>query len=141
MKCPKCGADCSVLETRSPNSYTTKRRYECERLHRFSTLEVLPSGVSTRDQKASVRAGVLAAAKWKRNEAIYEARMAGVPALQLAHRYHLTDARVRQIIDTIKTQRKQHDEPTNARVRAESAGGKSSSATLFNVWGRKGGAG
>ena len=45
MKCPLCGAWAIKLETRSnPVENTTRRRYECGNLYRFSTVErVVPS--------------------------------------------------------------------------------------------------
>ena len=45
MKCPLCGAWAIKLETRSnATQNTTRRRYECGNLHRFSSVErVVPT--------------------------------------------------------------------------------------------------
>lgn len=40
MKCPRCDTDAKVLDTREAADLTTRRRLECERGHRFSTVEV-----------------------------------------------------------------------------------------------------
>lgn len=39
MKCPACNAWTRVLETRARTDGTTRRRYECANLHRFTTEE------------------------------------------------------------------------------------------------------
>jgi transcriptional regulator NrdR family protein len=39
LKCPMCGAWSDVLETRTKEDNTKRRRYECGNLHRFTTLE------------------------------------------------------------------------------------------------------
>lgn len=41
MNCQRCGAWASVLETRVKSDKTTRRRYECANLHRFTTIEYL----------------------------------------------------------------------------------------------------
>lgn len=44
MKCPVCKAFSDVLETRKRMDNTTRRRYVCGNMHRFTTLElVVPS--------------------------------------------------------------------------------------------------
>lgn len=42
MKCPRCGADSHILDTRQAGSTTTHRRRECEGddTHRFVTVEI-----------------------------------------------------------------------------------------------------
>lgn len=39
MKCPECKAWATVKEARPRSDGTTRRRYECANLHKFSTLE------------------------------------------------------------------------------------------------------
>jgi transcriptional regulator NrdR family protein len=41
MKCPRCGTDGQVLETRVRPDGMRRRRYECAKQHRFSTLEFI----------------------------------------------------------------------------------------------------
>ena len=38
MICPKCGKNSKVLESRPNKDGSTKRRYECQNLHRFTTI-------------------------------------------------------------------------------------------------------
>jgi len=39
MNCPRCNAWADVLETRTREDNTKRRRYECANGHRFTTLE------------------------------------------------------------------------------------------------------
>ena len=39
MKCPRCNSWAQVLETRTKEDATVRRRYECGNLHRFTTIE------------------------------------------------------------------------------------------------------
>lgn len=39
MKCPRCNAWAEVLETRTKEDNTVRRRYQCANLHRFTTIE------------------------------------------------------------------------------------------------------
>ena len=41
MKCPVCKAYSDVLETRTRKDSTTRRRYVCGNMHRFTTVEVV----------------------------------------------------------------------------------------------------
>lgn len=133
MRCPRCGSECSVLETRTPNHYTTRRRYECEKAHRFTTFEVLPAGISKRDQQASVRACEKARALWERNEAIYETVRSGATTAQTAKAYEMTDARIRQIIVDINKERESHARKDDG-IYAPTDGRKLSPNALFSVW-------
>lgn len=38
MRCPECGSSCRTLETRSRPDGLKRRRYECKKGHRFTTL-------------------------------------------------------------------------------------------------------
>ena len=38
-KCPRCNVWADVLETRARPDGTTRRRYQCANLHRFTTIE------------------------------------------------------------------------------------------------------
>lgn len=56
MRCPDCGAWASVLETRSSPTLTTRRRYECANMHRFTTLEtVVPAKRKPRASRTGVK--------------------------------------------------------------------------------------
>ena len=49
MKCPRCDAWAEVLETRTKEDNTVRRRYECANLHRFTTIEfVRPESITRR---------------------------------------------------------------------------------------------
>jgi len=39
MICPKCGKNAKVLESRPNEDGSTRRRYECQTLHRFTTVD------------------------------------------------------------------------------------------------------
>jgi transcriptional regulator NrdR family protein len=41
MKCPLCKAYSDVLETRKRMDNTTRRRYVCGNMHRFTTIETI----------------------------------------------------------------------------------------------------
>ena len=41
MKCPICKAYSDVLETRKRMDNTTRRRYVCGNIHRFTTIEMI----------------------------------------------------------------------------------------------------
>lgn len=49
MKCPICGTWTEVLETRNNKNNTTRRRYECANLHRFTTTETVTRQEKTND--------------------------------------------------------------------------------------------
>ena len=52
MKCPVCETYTEVLETRTrPDGISTRRRYECANMHRFTTLEVVVPSNQTKDTK------------------------------------------------------------------------------------------
>lgn len=46
MNCPRCGAWTEVLETRTKQDNTKRRRYQCANLHRFTTIELINEKVS-----------------------------------------------------------------------------------------------
>ena len=41
MKCPNCKGYAKILETRKTKQNTIRRRYECGKEHRFTTLEAV----------------------------------------------------------------------------------------------------
>lgn len=94
MKCPRCGAWTEVAETRALDPLTTRRRRQCGNGHRFSTLEVLPPAVHSRDLAATIRAAAAAASRWARDRLI---RKDPRPASDIAREHRITEARVRQI--------------------------------------------
>lgn len=60
MKCPHCGADSRVLETRESNHFTLSRRRECERCReRFTTVEVHQVVYTTAKPRAKVYAATI----------------------------------------------------------------------------------
>lgn len=58
MKCPTCGAWTEVLETRTRQDGTVRRRYKCANLHRFSTEEHIcdPDATQPVQTSMSIRA-------------------------------------------------------------------------------------
>jgi len=46
MKCPRCNAWADVLETRTKEDNTKRRRYECGNGHRFTTFEYVAPDTS-----------------------------------------------------------------------------------------------
>ena len=46
MKCPRCGTDGEVLDTRVRPDGSRRRRYVCAKKHRFSTLEQIAAPVA-----------------------------------------------------------------------------------------------
>lgn len=52
MKCPRCSAWSDVLETRTRQDNTKRRRYECANGHRFSTVELISEELPS-EQKRS----------------------------------------------------------------------------------------
>lgn len=64
MKCPKCGADSSVLESRVFEYETLRRRRECRSGHRFTTVEIYREIYGSARQRASVYAKSMA--RWRK---------------------------------------------------------------------------
>lgn len=52
MKCPRCGADSTVKETRSWENETMYRRRECFNGHRFTTVEIYREVYGSAKQRA-----------------------------------------------------------------------------------------
>lgn len=65
MKCPRCGAWTSVLETRTRADGSKRRRYECANLHRFTTVEYVdpnqPIDAPSAQQPANKKGGAYGA--------------------------------------------------------------------------------
>lgn len=89
MKCPRCGADSQVKETRPAPHLTTRRRRECFNGHRFVTVEVHEAAFCSAKQRAVVLAQTIArrVALWHRDRAIARDLHLGWKAL--ARRYDL----------------------------------------------------
>lgn len=95
MKCPKCGADSGVLDTRPYKVVLLKRRRKCFNEHVFATYEV-HAGNLDRRTLADARRGVEEKAKaWQRKE--YVRKHPEIPSLTIAVHLGITDTRVRQI--------------------------------------------
>ena len=41
MKCPTCGLNGKILETRTNDDESKRRRYQCAKDHRYSTREII----------------------------------------------------------------------------------------------------
>lgn len=67
MKCPICGMNSDVLETRGAPELTTKRRRECDAGHRFNTYEVYESAVHKTLTKETARAATNRVERLKRD--------------------------------------------------------------------------
>lgn len=94
MKCPRCGAVSSVLDTRTGQHGQTIRRRQCFNMHKFSTWEVLPETFNRRDLAAGLRTSLTRVTTWARNAAI---RRSTLPNTKIAAKHGITEARVRQI--------------------------------------------
>lgn len=95
MKCLKCGADSSVLDTRVYKDVLQRRRRKCFNEHVFQTYEV-HAGNLDRRTLANTRRGVAEKTKaWQRKE--YVRKHIDQPTLALAVHLGITDARVRQL--------------------------------------------
>lgn len=95
MKCPTCGADTRVLETRATNTHATRRTRECFNNHRFTTLEavesaVQPSALARREQTIRNRH-----AREARDRAI---RRSNLPARTLTAQYNLSLRSIQRIL-------------------------------------------
>jgi transcriptional regulator NrdR family protein len=95
VKCPKCGADSSVTETRSYKAVFLRRRRKCFNAHIFATYEV-HAGNLDRSTLAGAKRGAAKGAKARQRKE-YVRKNHGVPSLELAVELGITDARVRQI--------------------------------------------
>lgn len=94
MRCPICGAVTRVLETRATETHATRRRRECDNLHRFETFEVVGPAVNAgalRRAESTVRAN---RARWQRDRAI---RLDSRPPDVVGAEYGMTASRVRDI--------------------------------------------
>lgn len=95
MKCPKCGADSSVLATRAFRTVMLKRSRRCFNEHRFESVE-LPVGALWHQKLAAIENGVAIRAKaQKLKHAVLSSPDQSNVAL--ADRLGCTEARVRQI--------------------------------------------
>lgn len=104
MRCNTCGAWTTLLSASTTEPYVTRRDYICENDHRFYSLEALPPGVPARERRIAARAAEDDVTRWRRNQAITKALLAGGTTAAVADHYGLTEARVRQIRDTMCSQ-------------------------------------
>jgi transcriptional regulator NrdR family protein len=93
VKCPRCGADSDVLETRTQTA-TVVRRRRCFNEHRFVTHEVPPGALDKRRLPVIAKALAQRAAAWGRRQVVLRSQES---ATETAKRVGLTEARVRQI--------------------------------------------
>lgn len=94
MNCPTCSAYSRVLHTRDGDTVAIKRRRECANGHRFTTVEAVPRAFCKRDMAQAQATSKARADRWKRDQAI---AASGMTATELAAKYRITEARVRQI--------------------------------------------
>ncbi len=95
MKCSKCGADSSVLDTRPYKSVLQRRRRKCFNGHVFQTYEVHAGNIDKRTL-ADTRRGIAQKHNaWWRKE--YVRKHPDESSLKLAVALGISDARVRQI--------------------------------------------
>jgi hypothetical protein len=96
MKCTVCGADSTTLEQRyDAATLTTHRVRTCWRGHKFPTVEVPPAFLAgTRERGAAARAVGRRLSRWERDSAICADPRT---AVEVAHAYKLTLARIKQI--------------------------------------------
>ena len=92
MKCPRCGADSSVSETRTHEDVFLRRARVCFNEHKFTTLEVHPGNVAglTLTKKGVIER----AASWLRKQRILRST---APAAEVAKQYGLTATYVRYL--------------------------------------------
>lgn len=70
MKCPTCNAWATIKETRARPDETTRRRYECANLHRFTTIERVMTEEEIQQYKETRLSKLLVANKeWKEQRA------------------------------------------------------------------------
>jgi transcriptional regulator NrdR family protein len=67
MKCPRCGAESSVAETRTGEHLTIRRRRVCTSGHRFTTVEMHQSAVHKGDLVRRAKAIAARVAMWHRD--------------------------------------------------------------------------
>lgn len=117
MKCARCGDETFVLKTNPESQYHVIRTYRCAAGHDTCTHEVLAPGISKKDLAAAERNAQRAAAIYARNQAILR-DLSSMPATHLSKKWNLTDARIRQIRDTVPVEQpKEHlSEHSKTRV-------------------------
>lgn len=93
MKCAKCGADSSVLETRLFEYGTTMRRRECFNGHRFQSIEIYRECYGSTRERCRVYFTTTIArykAMWERNRDIAREYAKGMSWEALAKKYNLS---------------------------------------------------
>lgn len=94
MKCPRCGADSSVNDTRAAAHQTTRRTRTCMNEHRFTTYEIPSAAYGSVKQRLAVAADTSRgrAALYQRDRTIAKTLHEGWRLL--AERYNLTKTAV-----------------------------------------------
>jgi transcriptional regulator NrdR family protein len=134
--CPECGSKCRVLQTRFPTPTTTRRRYECEKAHRFTTFELLYAGISPYDQQSFLKACEKVRVLFERNATVAEAVRSGSTVPQVAKQYQIPEDTVLRIVFDTTNDRKKHANP-NDDIHPAPERGKRSADILRTVWPRK----
>lgn len=99
MKCYTCGLQTFYYAGTEENDYTIIRHYKCNLGHVTMTLEVLPTSVDRTCAAGAMRDAVHRAWTFMRNQSL----LRDLPVMRLrdlAVKYHMTEARARQIRDT-----------------------------------------
>ena len=96
MKCPKCGADSKVLDTRDQDGVMLRRRRKCfNETHVFVTYEVYAGDVQAKRLRQRPNGIKIAAKAWKRKE--YVASKPEASASELARELGISEAAIRWI--------------------------------------------
>lgn len=98
MKCTTCDEPAGMVLVREEPDQTLTRLYRCTYGHTTHTREVPAVAVGIRELQAAARAAVRRKALWWRNQEIVASTES---AAVLRVRYGVTDARIRQIRDTV----------------------------------------
>lgn len=92
MKCPRCGAQTDVLETRPWEYGTTYRRRVCHNNHRFTTVEIYRETYGSVKQRAQQYAQSVSVwrKRWERNLDIFRRQHLGWK--HFSEQYNITRA-------------------------------------------------
>lgn len=102
MICPRCGGESNVLATREYLSTYLRRSRICRNGHRFSTFEVLTGNLDRRTLTKTAEAIRNRQSSWVRQQYIKELLRAGWKVTAVAHHTGVTEARVRQIQESVR---------------------------------------
>lgn len=125
MKCPKCGADTSVLETRSGEHGTTVRSKVCSVGHRFQTVEVYKECYSSAKQRSREYALVTIKRnreQWDRNLDILKHMLAnptGETAMKMVEKHGVSRSSIYLMVRNATTEGTLQDWPWLGRPLTE----------------------